>query len=551
MTQWRNLPRKYKWPIIAVSVVAVLSVIVFILDRTLEEPLRRDIESRFNENLQGYTARVERVDFHPLNLSLDVENLVVSQNAHPDPPVLAIPRLTCNVHWRALLRARLVADFIFEDPSVYANLGQLEEEARDDVPFQEHGWQDAFQSIYPLKIDELRIERGMLIYQDASNSRPLNATHIELVASNIRNIHSKDREYPSTVHARGVLFDNGLFAIDGQADFLAKPMPGVKVDVDLERVELDYFDPVLRRYNLAVRKGVLTANGQIEYAAAVNLVDLESITVQDASIDYIYQSAPNARVEVAKKRITETARQVMNDTESLFRIRQLVVENGTIGFVNRDANPRYRVFVTDADFQLQNLSSRAEDGLAEATLTGSFMGTGEVQGSANFFPEGKEANFSTTLKIADTQLKPMNDMLRAHGSFDVASGVFSLYTKVRVQDGYVTGYVKPMFRDVNVYDSAQDKKKNLFRKAYEGVVGGVMKILENKRRDEVATVANISGPVQEPNANTFQIIARLVQNAFIKAILPGFESEYKRVDPLRYRSEKHRIERERTPAKRS
>ena len=547
MKRWKSLHRGVRWSVVILGTVVVLFLAGAVLDRALAEPLRRDIERRFNENLQGYTATVDHVDFHLLGFALDVEGLVVSQNAHPDPPVLEIPRLTANVHWKALLRARLVADFIFESPTLHANLAQLQEENTDEVAFKERGWQDAFQSIYPLKINELRIKDGELTYQDESDFRPLKASHIELLASNIRNIHSKDREYPSEVKAEGALFERGRFTIAGNADFMAKPMPGVKVSASLEGVELDYFEPVVRRYNLTVRQGVLDASGQIEYATTVNNVDLDLITLRDASIDFLYSAAPNERVEVAKQRISETARDVMNDTQSLFRIRKLDVENGTIGFVNRDASPRYRVFVTGADFHLQNLSSRAEDGVAEATLTGSFMGTGEVQGSASFFPEGKEANFSAALKIADTQLRPMNDMLKAHGNFDVAGGVFSLYTKVRVKDGYISGYVKPLFRDMDVYDPRQDKDKNVFRKVYEKVVGGVAKFLENRNRDEVATVVSLSGPVSEPDMNALQIIGRLIQNAFIKSILPGFEGEFKRMDPLRYRSVKREAEREQAP----
>ena len=49
------------------------------------------------------------------------------------------------------------------------------------------------------------------------------------------------------------------------------------------------------------------------------------------------------------------------------------------------------------------------------------------------------------------------------------------------------------------------------------------KIFKNRKRAEVATVANISGPVEDPRASTLQVIVNLVRNAFVKAILPGFE----------------------------
>jgi len=61
------------------------------------------------------------------------------------------------------------------------------------------------------------------------------------------------------------------------------------------------------------------------------------------------------------------------------------------------------------------------------------------------------------------------------------------------------------------------------QKLYEGVVGGVSKILQNRPREEVATRVNLSGPLDKPNASIVDTIGGLVQNAFFKAILPGFD----------------------------
>ena len=36
---------------------------------------------------------------------------------------------------------------------------------------------------------------------------------------------------------------------------------------------------------------------------------------------------------------------------------------------------------------------------------------------------------------------------------------------------------------MDVYDERQDRHKNVFRKLYEGVVGGVAKLLENVPRE--------------------------------------------------------------------
>ena len=59
---------------------------------------------------------------------------------------------------------------------------------------------------------------------------------MNLTAQNIRNIRSKDRTYPSDVHLDAVVFQNGRVALDGHADFLAVPIPGVQGDVKLDAI---------------------------------------------------------------------------------------------------------------------------------------------------------------------------------------------------------------------------------------------------------------------------------------------------------------------------
>ena len=57
-------------------------------------------------------------------------------------------------------------------------------------------------------------------------------------------------------------------------------------------------------------------------------------------------------------------------------------------------------------------------------------------------------------------------------------------------------------------------------------MGGVSHLLENRPRDQVATVADLSGPLSDPHTSPWEIVVRLVSNAFVRAILPGFQREF-------------------------
>ena len=531
----KTTTRRYRILRTLLIIAAVLIVLGFVLDRALDRPLQGFVVRTLNENLIGYHATVKTVDFHLLGLGLDLVDGVVYQDAHPTPPVIHVPRLRLSVRWKDLLHLRVVGDALFENPTIHANLAQLNEENKDPVGVADHGWQQAIEAIYPLKLNELRVTNGKLVYQDESRFRPLHATEVNLLADNIRNIRSKDRTYPSTVHIDGKIFDVGKAVIDGNADFMAEPTPGVKGRISIQRIDLSYFEPVVKPFGLTVKRGELSGSGVIEMGPRISAVDLDSIVLTDTAIDYAQGAEPTPVAKKAGHEVNRVAHESLNNPHQMFRVKQVLLKNGTLGVVNEAENPPYRIYFTDTDFDLKNVSSNAQDGPCVAILKGKFMGSGAVDGKATFYPEGKQANFAMRLAVEETELKSLNNLLRAHGKFDVTGGKFSVYSEVRVRDGMINGYVKPLFHDVNVYDKEQDQGKNVFRKMYEGIVGGVAKLLENRHK-EVATITSLNGPVDDPKSSALEIVANLVKNAFIKSILPGFQAEVRGTDPYRYRN---------------
>jgi pentatricopeptide repeat protein len=193
--------------------------------------------------------------------------------------------------------------------------------------------------------------------------------------------------------------------------------------------------------------------------------------------------------------------------------------------VNRATRPEYRLFLDNSEVHLQNFSNQLTEGLAVAKVTGRFMGSGRAVVGANFRPETKGPDFALAASIENTDMRTLNTLLRAYGKLDVVQGFFSVYTEMRVRNRTVRGYVKPLPRELDVYDSKQDQEKNIFQKLYEAVVGGVSDLLENTPREEVATKVDMAGPLEDPQASTWQALVNLIQNAFFRAILPGFERE--------------------------
>ena len=514
------MPKALRW---GAGIVVTLLLVLFVASYFLDEPLRRSMETRLNSKLKGYSVRLPKLHFQLVGFSLTLKGLTVFQQAYPEPPIAYFPVLHASVNWHEILAGRLVAEFRLDRPEVHVNLQQLSHEAASKVPLKEQGWQQAVEAIYPLKINVLTIHDGAITYIDKDPKRPLRLSHLNLKAGNIRNVRLPDKVYPSSFHLETAIFGTGRGVIDGKANFLAEPYPGINGRVTLDKIPLDYFKPIIARTNLSIRNGLFSASGEAEYAPHVKRAHLKELAIEGMTIDYIHSPRTAAAEARRAEKVGKAARKV-SKSEMELRVDRVRLKRCTVGLVNEAARNPYRVFLADADLDLSNLSNNFSQGPAKAELQGKFMGSGATRVTARF-RRHKGPDLDLNVKIEETQMTAMNDLLRAYANFDVEAGSFSFYSELQVKGDTISGYVKPFFKEMKVYDRRKDKEKKVSRKIYEMLVGGVAKLLERRPQGEVATKVDITGTLEKPHISTWQIIGQLIKNAFFKAILPGFEKE--------------------------
>lgn len=488
----------------------------------INEPLRRHLEGALNAELEGYSVRLGAVAFQPLGFSITLKDLSISQDAHPQPPVALLPSLQASVHWRALLHGRLLADFVLLHPQVRIDRTQLRQEAASKTALEDVGWQEALQAVYPLKINLLTIDSGELTYIDDDPQRPLQLHQINLIADNIRNVASADHVYPSRIHLDAVVFKSGKLRIDGHANFLAEPSIGIDADVKLDEVQLEYFKPMLQRINLWISNGALWADGHIEYAPQVETFRLKNLTLRGVQLDYVHSAKTAAAEKARVEQVGEVAEQLSRAPVAVVRVDELLITDSTIGYVDKSTDPGYRVFVERADLKIKNVSNQVADGPASALLKGQFMGSGDSTVHVFVGLGMPSPDLDAWVTIEGTQLRSMNALLRHFGNFDVVAGQFTFYSQLSIKKGDISGYLTPVFTDVEVYGEKQDSEKPLLNRIYEGLVGGTQTVLQN-RSGEVATTVVISGRASDPETSTWQLAIGLIRNAFVEAVSHTFE----------------------------
>ena len=522
------IPAHGKIWILVLAVLAGLGLLVVFADNLLDKPLRTWGERTMNAQLKGYTVRLARWDTHLWRFAMELHGLTIVQIAHPESPVADIGSLDFKVSWRALLHLRLLGDLTIQQPSLRIDLAQLQEEAKGDVKLKDRGWQGAIEAIYPLKLEDVKIHDGSMLYASADpEALPLRLTKLEFEARDLRNVQSTQGTFPSPVHMEALLFETGTLGFDGAADFLAKPSAGIKGLIRIDRVPLDRLGSIAKVVQLKMKGGVLSAHGSVESSSQSESVLLQDVLLEGWKADYVTSEATKVAEKNHAQAVAKAAQQADNAPKMLLRIDHFRIIRSEVGFVNQTSDPHYRLFMTDFYLEMDNISNQFTEGVAKYQASGAFMGSGKTVVRGGFRPDGKGADFDVHLEMKDAQLASLNDLLQAYAGFDVDHGRFSLFTEITVKNQEITGYIKPLISDLHVYGDHKDHHKSYLQQGWEHIVDGIAYLLKNDDRREVATVARISGHVTDPKASNFRVALGLVRNGFFEAILPGFLAQAK------------------------
>ena len=492
----------------------------------IDEPLRAYAERQLNSHIAGYTFHIGSLDFHPIGLSIDLENVTVVRDANPDPPLAHVAEWQASIHWEALLSGHLVSDHIINRPVIHLTRPLTAREIKDP-PTQKESWQAALFAVYPLQINQLSIKDGDVTYREYATSDPIRVTNIQVRAENIRNVRSKPLQYPSRLQVDAEVAGGGRINVDGHVDFFAEPSMGVDADVTLHEINLANLLPLTAQRHIQLTQGSLTTTGHVEFAPAAQEVRLTSLALHDVKADFVHAARTKQREQQTAQQVTRGAAKAANHPTLLLRIDQGKIERSEFGFVNQATTPSYRMFISGTELELENWSNQLSEGTARVRIAGMLMGSGMTNVTGAFRPEVESPDFDLSVKILKTPVKTLNQLLRAYGGIDATSGLFSVFSEVNVKNGTVNGYLKPLFKDITVYDPRQDRDKGMLNQIYEKTINALASILKNAPRDEVATKTDLSGTVENPQASTWELVLTLFQNAFFDAVLPGLEGKVK------------------------
>jgi hypothetical protein len=233
------------------------------------------------------------------------------------------------------------------------------------------------------------------------------------------------------------------------------------------------------------------------------------------------------RVEPKQVQKDSSELKTLQDKFMPLKVNRLEIKNGSIQYIDDTAKPRVDVALTRAHVLGENLRNSYDSAgeLLPATITaradlyeGSFLVNVKIN------PLAEVPTFDMNAEVKNTNLVKLNDFFQAYAKADVSRGTFGLYTEIAAKDGKFKGYVKPLIKDLKVL-GAEDRKDNLLKKMWEGLVGTVGEIFENQPEGRLATKIPFEGNVENPKANIWYAVGQILQNAFIQALQPSLDQE--------------------------
>lgn len=201
------------------------------------------------------------------------------------------------------------------------------------------------------------------------------------------------------------------------------------------------------------------------------------------------------------------------------QINRFQIVNGSVVFYDFTTEPKVNLYLRQLELLATNLSNAEKQTaplpsrvIASAVSIGN--GRLDIEMDINILKEVPDLDMSLEFEAID--MPALNDFFMAYGKVDVEKGVFNMYSELKIENGKLDGYFKPVAQDVKILSWKNDKEAPL-NFVWQSVVSFFVEIFTNQKKDQFATKAQVSGDLNEVKSKVFPTLIGIFKNAFIKA----------------------------------
>lgn len=137
----------------------------------------------------------------------------------------------------------------------------------------------------------------------------------------------------------------------------------------------------------------------------------------------------------------------------------------------------------------------------------------------------KAPTFLVRAQVEEVALPDLTPITRKLGSISFADGTFNGYTEIVADGRRLGGYLKVLFHHLDI-DASEESEPGAGTSVFWGLlIEAAEDILENSELKQHAARLPISGELGDLDTDVWTAIGTALRNAFISAMVPGFERQ--------------------------
>ena len=249
--------------------------------------------------------------------------------------------------------------------------------------------------------------------------------------------------------------------------------------------------------------------GELFHGALVGEINFEQPKLSFVNA----KSAANTQVGVDKP-WAETIKELFP-----VKFNRFTVNNGEVHYRDFSRKPQVDVVIDRVGVVASNLTNSlklSKSLHADIAIKGRPLREGSLATNINLDPYATKPTFTMKTEVDGMPLVKLNDFAKAYASITFEEGTLKVATEINSKNGAFTGYVEPVFDHMSIFDPAHDSD-NPLDFIWQGIVGGITRIIRNHPKDRFGTRVPISGTFDDPAPAILQTVFNVVRNAFVKA----------------------------------
>jgi hypothetical protein len=212
-----------------------------------------------------------------------------------------------------------------------------------------------------------------------------------------------------------------------------------------------------------------------------------------------------------------------------FKLNSVRIHDGSIHFRSYKREKPVDVYLSNLEAtidDLTNVRDQTTPMLTTVQATALAMDQAQFEFKMKMNPFSYRPTFHLATRLMGLDVTKTNDLVHTYGQFEFKRGWFDLVVEMDASEGQVQGYIKPLFRNLVVFDLLDDLKNddNPLQFFWQALLGVATEVLKNQQRDQFGTLIPFTGDLSQPNTDLLSSIGNILRNAFVRAYLPRLQN---------------------------